>query len=89
MKSYSDELNELLIIQKWRDSDALISFRYISASFELQVFARVKEADPERVTLVILGDKVGWFSFDPSVAVFRYQDPRESDPPEIVQCKER
>lgn len=61
----------------------MISFRYISASFELQVFARVSEAESKKVVLKILGDGIGWFSFDPSVAVFRYQDPRESDPPEI------
>jgi hypothetical protein len=80
MKSYSDEVNELLIFQKWRDSAALIAFRLIFGSFELQVFARVEEAAPERVLLRILGDKVGWFSFDPSEAILRYQDPRESDP---------
>jgi len=80
MKLYQDGPNELLIVQKWKDSSSVIVFKVTFGSIELQARAHVTEVNPARVVLTILGERNGWFAFDPSTAVFRYQDPRESDP---------
>jgi hypothetical protein len=75
----SEPMNELLILQSWMDSSALIKLRLEAASFTLELWVNVTEAMPDRVVLTVLGDNIGKLIFDPRGATFLYQEPREAD----------
>ena len=77
-KMRSDLFNEILILQKWRDSSAVIKLRLASASFAIQAWAFVVRADESEVALNFR-DGDGFLTFNPSQCSLRYQEPREAD----------
>lgn len=74
----SDLVNELLILQKWRDSSSLIKLTLAGSTFSVQAWARVVEAGSVEIALNLL-DGAGFIVFDPSRCALRYQDSREAD----------
>ena len=76
----SNPENELLILQKWRDSSSLIKLQLAGPAFSVQAWARVVVAESVKVALD-LRDGGGFIAFDPSHCALRYQDSREADEP--------
>jgi hypothetical protein len=74
----SDLVNELLILQKWRDSASPIKFKISSRALSSQGWATVVRADSSEVALDF-SNGAGFMTFDPSLCEFRYQDSREAD----------
>ena len=74
----SDLVNELLILQKWRDSSTLIKFRLTSPTFSVQAWAKVVAVTEDEVG-IDLRDGAGFLAFNPSRCALLYQEPREAD----------
>jgi hypothetical protein len=89
MNDNSDRLNELLILQSWRDSSAVIKLRVDDTKFSVELWANVIEASADRLDMRVFPPGGGRVSFDLRGATFRYQDVREAEAGTLAAFSER